>query len=198
MTSGYVALSESVLIITAAVLFYIALTDLKEFKIRNELIIVLVGLFFFHAVMSGRWVSIYWNIAVAAIVFAIMLFHYSQKMMGGGDVKLLTVAFLWVGVTYALPFTLLLLAFAVVHAIVAWLGWANVQQTGRRKRIPFAPSIAGALIGTFVCSFLLNDPAMNRTIAFDLFARGPASLPPGAPLSVDELKRSLGIVPGEK
>ena len=34
-------LSHVVLVITAAVLFYVALTDFKEFKIRNELVLVL-------------------------------------------------------------------------------------------------------------------------------------------------------------
>ena len=38
-------MSHVVLVITAAVLFYVALTDFKHFKIRNELILVLAGLF---------------------------------------------------------------------------------------------------------------------------------------------------------
>jgi hypothetical protein len=33
-----------VLVITAAVLFYVALTDFKQFKVRNELIFALAGL----------------------------------------------------------------------------------------------------------------------------------------------------------
>ena len=40
--------SQIVLIITAATLFYVGLTDLKHFKIRNEFIIVLTALFFLH------------------------------------------------------------------------------------------------------------------------------------------------------
>ena len=188
MTSGYVA-SESVLILTAAILFYIALTDLREFKIRNDLIIVLLGLFLVHAVLSGRWVTLYWNIGFAFFFFLILLYNYSRNLVGGGDVKLLTVAFLWVGVTYALPFTLLLLTFAIVHAIAAWLGWANVQQTGKGRLVPFAPSIAGALICTFVFSFVLDDPAMTRFNSIDFLA-GPPSLPP-MPSSADELRRDL-------
>ena len=45
--------SQTVLILTGAVLFYVALTDLKHYKIRNELILVLTGLFFLHAILSG-------------------------------------------------------------------------------------------------------------------------------------------------
>jgi Flp pilus assembly protein protease CpaA len=142
-------------------------------------------------------VSIYWNLGFALFVFVILLFNYSQKMVGGGDVKLLTVASLWVGIGYALPFAVLLLIFSSVHAISAWLGWARAVQTGSRKRIPFAPSIAGALIGAFVVSFLLDDPSMTRMDMIDIAARGP-SLPQGMPHSVDELKRNLGIGSGGK
>jgi prepilin peptidase CpaA len=173
MTSSYAA-AEMVLIFTAAILVYIAFTDLKEFKIRNEPIILLVGLFFIHAVLSGRWVSIYWNIGIALCVFVILLIHYSWKMMGGGDVKLLTVAFLWVGVSYALPFAVLLLAFAVVHLIALRFGWARFQQSGPRKQMPFGPSIAGALIGVFVVAFLVGDLAMNRFNAIEVLLQPPS------------------------
>jgi Flp pilus assembly protein protease CpaA len=50
-------LSHVVLVITAGVLFYVALTDFKHFMIRNELILVLIGLFVVHALLSGRWAS---------------------------------------------------------------------------------------------------------------------------------------------
>jgi prepilin peptidase CpaA len=188
MTPAYVA-SASVLILTSALLFYIALTDLREFKIRNDLIIVLLCLFGAHALLSGRWVSLYWNIGFALLFFLVLLYNYSRKLVGGGDVKLLTVAFLWVGVGYALPFTMLMLVFAIGHAIAAWMGWAKVQQTGRRKMVPFAPSIAGALIGTFALSLLINDPEMNRLYTIDILEQ-PRTLPP-LPSSVDQLQRNL-------
>jgi prepilin peptidase CpaA len=188
MTSVDIA-SASILVLTAAILFYIALTDLKEFKIRNELIIVLIGLFLVHALISGRWSSLLWNVGLALLFFVILLLHYSRKLVGGGDVKLLTVAFLWVGISYALPFTILLLAFSAVHATAAWLGWAKTDQTGARRRIPFAPSIAGALIGAFVVALILDDPAMSRLNGIDLFL-GRRTLPP-LPGSADQLRRDL-------
>jgi len=48
-------LANAVLVLTAAVLLYAALTDLKHYQIRNELIIVLAGLYVLHAFLSGRW-----------------------------------------------------------------------------------------------------------------------------------------------
>jgi prepilin peptidase CpaA len=148
------SLSHVVLVITAAVLFYVALTDFNEFKIRNEFILVLAGLFIVHALLSGRWVSAHWNLAFAALMFCIMLYFYAQKLMGGGDVKILTVGFLWVGFSCALPFAVLLAIFAAVHVVAAKFGWAQVQQVGGKKRIPLAPSVAGALILCFILGCL--------------------------------------------
>ncbi len=142
-------LSHVVLVITAAVLFYVALTDFKQFKIRNELILVLAGLFVVHALLSGRWVSAHWNLAFAALMFGVMLYFYAQNWMGGGDVKILTVGF-----GCALPFAVLLAVFAAVHVVAAKFGWAEVQQVGDKKRIPLAPSVAAALILCFILGCL--------------------------------------------
>ena len=143
-------LSHVVLVITAGVLFYVALTDFKEFKIRNELILVLIGLFILHAFLSGRWVFAHWNLTLAAFMFAVMLYFYAQGWMGGGDVKILTVGFLWIGFDCALVFAVLLLIFAIVHVVAAKIGWIRVQEIDSHKRIPFAPSVAGALIVCFM------------------------------------------------
>jgi prepilin peptidase CpaA len=142
--------SHILLVLTAALLLYIAVTDFREFKIRNELIISLAVLYLIHAAMSGRWVSMHWNIGFALLMFGLMLYAYSQRLMGGGDLKLLTVAFLWVGPWCALPFAAFLLIFAVVHTVAGKYGWVNVQEAQGRKRIPFGPSIAGALILVFL------------------------------------------------
>jgi prepilin peptidase CpaA len=147
--------SYILLVLTAALLLYIAATDLREFKIRNELVISLAVLCFAYAAMSGRWVSIHWNIGFALLMFALMLFAYSQRLMGGGDLKLLTVAFLWTGPWCALPFAIFLLIFAAAHTLAGKYGWLNVQEVeGGKKRIPFGPSIAGALIVVFVIGCL--------------------------------------------
>ena len=148
------ALSHVVLVITAAVLFYAALTDLKQFTIRNDLILVLVGLFVVHALLSGRWVFAHWNVTLAALMFCVMLYFYSQNLMGGGDVKILTVAFLWIGFNCALVFAVLLAVSSAVHVLAAKFKWVEVQQVGERKRIPLAPSVAAAMILCFVLGCL--------------------------------------------
>jgi prepilin peptidase CpaA len=72
-------------------------------------------------------------------------------MEGGGDVKILAVAFLWTGLSGALPFAILLALFASAHGLAAKLGWVKSQITAAgRRRIAFAPSVAAALICTFM------------------------------------------------
>jgi prepilin peptidase CpaA len=154
--SSSVYASELVLIATAVVLFYVAHNDLRHYKIRNELIAVLAALCFIHATVSGRWIELQWNIAFAAVMFVAMLVLYAQRLMGGGDVKLLAVAFLWVGIGCALPFAVLLLLFAGLHVLASRLGWVPTRaaEGDERPRIPFAPSVAAALIGVFMLGCL--------------------------------------------
>src|SRR5262245_14215597 len=146
--------SQVVLILTGALLLYVALTDLKHYKIRNELILALTGLFFLHAVLSSRWTALPWNLGFAAILLAIMLYPYSMKMMGGGDLKLLTVAILWVGPFCALPFALFLLLFAGIHAFALKVKLVEGNAVGERQSMAFAPSGAGALLGWFLIGCL--------------------------------------------
>jgi len=147
----------AVLVITAALLVYGAVKDLRDYSISNVFILVLGGLFILHAVLSGRWVTLYENVAFALLMFAVLLVCYARGWLGGGDVKLLTVAFLWVGLRCALPFSLLLLLFATLHTVAIKLKWVEGRRVAGRLKIAFAPSINAALIGTFA-SGCLSSP----------------------------------------
>lgn len=154
------ATSYVVLVIAATILFYVALTDFREFKIRNELIVALGCLFVIHSLLSGHWMELHWNLAFAFLMFVILLYFYAQNWLGGGDVKILTVAFLWVGLRCAFPFAVLLLIFSTAHFVAAKFKWVNVRQIEGRQQIPFAPSVAAALIAIFMLGCL--QPLPNR------------------------------------
>jgi prepilin peptidase CpaA len=139
----------AVLIATAAVLLYAAIRDFRHYSISNLLVLALAGLFLLHALVSGRWVTLHENVLFALLMFAFLLLCYARGWMGGGDVKLLTVAFLWVGIHCALAFALLLLLFASVHAFAAKLKWVEGRMVGGRLKIAFAPAVSAALIGSF-------------------------------------------------
>ena len=144
------AASQAVLLLTGGLLFYMALTDLKHFKIRNEFVLVLAALFFLHAFVSGRWVIIQWNFGFALLLSLIMFYFYLKNMMGGGDLKLLTVALLWVGPFCALPFALFLLLSVCIHIAAVKLKFIEPRVVSGKDWIAFAPSVAAALISVFI------------------------------------------------
>jgi prepilin peptidase CpaA len=148
------AASQTILVLTAAVLIYVALTDLKHYKIPNEFVLVLTALFFLHASLTGRWVTVHWNLGFALLLFLVMVYFYSKKMMGGGDLKLLAVALLWVGPFCALPFALFLLLFICIHLLALKLKLVEVQVVSGKKWIAFAPAVAAALISVFMTGCL--------------------------------------------
>jgi prepilin peptidase CpaA len=153
MTSHLQA-SLSILILTSATLFWVALTDFRNLKIRNEAVLVLAGLYFLYAAVSGRWATVPWNVGFAVLMFAGMIYVYAVKKMGGGDIKLLAVAFLWTGPWSVLPFAILLVIFLGIHYLAVRLNWAEGVKSPQGLRIPLAPSVAGALIGTFALGFV--------------------------------------------
>jgi prepilin peptidase CpaA len=143
----YPMLSLWILALTAVTLFWVALTDLREFKVRNEFVAILAGLFVAHALSSGAWVSMQWNFAFALLMLAAGAYAYSLQQIGGGDLKLLAVAFLWTGPWFAAPFVVLLLIFTGAYYVAARFGFAAAKETAAGLRIPLAPPLAGALIG---------------------------------------------------
>jgi prepilin peptidase CpaA len=149
MTGAHQFLANLVLIITATTLFYVAVNDLREFKIRNEIVITLACLYGIYAFLPGEWVDAWRNVALAVFMFVFLLIFYARGWLGGGDVKILTVGFLWVGDRYAMPFSIFLLIFACIHVLAARLGWVRVRYAGGTTLLAFAPAVAGALIGVF-------------------------------------------------
>jgi prepilin peptidase CpaA len=148
------ASSGAVLLIAAGILLYMAVKDLRDYAISNVFILILGGLFILHAFLSGRWVNLHQNIAFAVLMLVFLMVCYSRGWVGGGDVKLLAVAFLWVGIRCALPFSLFLLFFATLHTMAAKLRLVEGRLVNARLKIPFAPSVSAALISSFVSGCL--------------------------------------------
>ena len=151
---AYPTLSLWILVLTAATLFWVALTDLREFKVRNEFVAILAGLYLLHALCSGAWASMQWNFAFALLMLLGGTYAYSLRQIGGGDLKLLAVAFLWTGPWFAAPFVILLLIFTGAYYVAARFGFAAAQRTAAGLRIPLAPSLAGALIGALALGLI--------------------------------------------
>jgi len=129
-----------------AVLFYVGFTDFQTFKIQNNVVLLFAILYALFAIVARTPSEILSNLVLAAIMFAILLWLYSSGVIGGGDVKFMTVACLWVGLHCALLFSIILFLLIGLHVLAAWTGWATTKPMAGRLAIPYAPSIAGALI----------------------------------------------------
>jgi prepilin peptidase CpaA len=137
-------------IAAVAVLLYVGFTDFRTFKIRNDVLLLLVFLYVLLAIVSRSWIQVIEDVILAIVMFTVLLWFFAQKVIGGGDVKLVSVACLWIGVHCALLFSGLLLIFIMLHVGAARMGWAHTKPMGGRYAIPYAPSVAGALIGVIV------------------------------------------------
>ena len=104
--------------------------------------------------------TVAWHVGVAVAMFFVAIVFWLLNWLRAGDVKLLAVSFLWVGFTYALPFTILMLIFAVGYVLMAhnfeWVPRLSSKEGAKEKRwIPYAPLVAAALIGVFVLKFFV-------------------------------------------
>jgi Flp pilus assembly protein protease CpaA len=133
-----------------AVLFYVAFTDFTAFKIRNDTVLLLLILYVLFAFIDRSWTEILTDIVLAAIMFGVLLWFYTRGVVGGGDVKLITVICLWIGAHCALLFSAVLLVLIGLHLAAASIGWARTKPRAGRLAIPYAPSVAGALIASIV------------------------------------------------
>ena len=141
-------------IAAALVLLYAGITDFRIFKIRNYVVLLLLVLYVPFALVARSWFDIATNVLFALIMFAVLLWFFAKRVIGGGDVKLMAVACLWVGVHCVVPFAILLLLLIGVHVAAVRIGWAKTKTISGRNAISYAPSIAGALIGVMLLGCL--------------------------------------------
>ena len=137
--------------LTIALLFA-AFTDLKSRRIANWLnvVIAVAAPAFWWASGLDLWPGIAQQIGVATATFAICAGLFAVRMMGGGDVKLLTALALWVPPA---AFLKLVVVMALAGGVLTLVfgAWHITRRRRDRIAIPYGVAIAiGALwvIGT--------------------------------------------------
>ena len=128
------------------ILVWVAIEDLRRFRIPNVAILLLVGCFLLACLAQGREGLLLPHLAFGAAALALLFGAFVLGMIGGGDAKLLAVALLWVGPEGAFVFAVSLLILVVVYAAGSRVGLLPARRHGRRTMIPYGPSIAGAWI----------------------------------------------------
>jgi len=135
-----------------ALLAFIAFDDLRSYRIRNVNVCMALVLTLALLWLTKTSADYLFHLALACVCAAVLLLAYAGGAMGGGDVKLLAVAFLCVGPAGSLLFALALLGLALLYWLAATLSLAPSRRIGGRLRIPFGPGIAGAWIVVILAS----------------------------------------------
>ncbi|MCI0466160.1 MAG: prepilin peptidase [Beijerinckiaceae bacterium] len=122
--------------------------DLRNYRIRNEAVAALVVLYLLKIILLGQFAEASYHAIFAALMFLGLLAAYARGLLGGGDVKLLGAAFLWLGLDSSLLFSLFLIAFTLMYAALAKLGAVPKRMVAEKTKIPFGPCIGSAWIAT--------------------------------------------------
>lgn len=127
----------------AIALLIAAFTDLRRRQIDNWLNASIAGAapVFWWASGLTLWPGIAIQLAVAAAAFAVLAGMFALRMMGGGDVKLLTALALWVSPA---AFVKLLVIMAIAGGILTIVmgGWHIIRRRRDRLAIPYGVAIA--------------------------------------------------------
>ncbi len=140
-----------------AVMVHAGIGDLRTMRIPNRVVLLLLAGYLVAIPLVGLTLpDVAWSFAAAAVVFALGLVGFSFGWMGGGDVKLLAVATLWLGAGNVAPLvfytsvfgailTILLLIFRALSLPVAlqqhdWVSRLHQRDEG----VPYGVAIAAA------------------------------------------------------
>jgi len=63
---------------TVAALFYVALTDFLTFKIRNEVVLLLLILYVLFAFVTRSRFEVMTDVLLAIVIFGVLLWFYTQ------------------------------------------------------------------------------------------------------------------------
>ena len=127
----------------ACALAFAAFTDIRHRHIGNGLnaAIALAAPLFWWASGLALWPDIAAQFALAISVFAVLCVLFALRMMGGGDVKLLTALALWIQPALFLKL-IVIMALAGGALTLLMAGWHTIRRRKERLSIPYGVAIA--------------------------------------------------------
>ncbi len=153
MPDGY--FSYGLLGALAIALLVAAFTDIRRRQIDNWLTaaIALSAPLFWWASGLSVWPGVAWQLGVALATFIILAGLFALRVMGGGDVKLLTALALWIEPEWFLRLLIVMALAGGVLTIV--LGAWHVARRQREKlAVPYGVAIAGAGLWVLAAQYL--------------------------------------------
>ncbi|QIG54849.1 peptidase [Altererythrobacter sp. BO-6] len=127
----------------AIALLFAAFTDLRRRQIDNWLNagIALAAPIFWWSSGLSLWPGVALQFGVALAAFAVFAGLFALKMMGGGDVKLLTALALWIEPTWFLKLLVVMALTGGVLTVVMG-AWHIMRRERDRIKIPYGVAIA--------------------------------------------------------
>ena len=137
------SISYGLLIALAIALVFAAFTDLRRRQIDNWLNagIALAAPAFWWASGLSLWPDVVIQLGVALAAFLLFAGLFALKMMGGGDVKLLTALALWVSPQHFVEL-LMVMALAGGALTIVMVGWHTARRQKDKLAIPYGVAIA--------------------------------------------------------
>lgn len=151
------------LIALAIALVFAAFTDLRRRQIDNWLnaAIALAAPAFWWSSGLSLWPDVALQLGVALAAFVLLAGLFAIKMMGGGDVKLLTVLALWIQWDVFIQLLMVMAIAGGVLTIVMGI-WHVMRRQRDRLAIPYGVAIAFG--GLWVLYFNLLPAAAMAAI----------------------------------
>lgn len=140
-------ISYGLLIALAIALVFAAITDIRSRTIHNWLNggIALAAPVFWWASGLSLWPDVAIQLGIAVLAFAFFAGLFAVRMMGGGDVKLLTALALWIEPNAFLQL-LMIMALAGGALTLAMGAWHVMKRDKSKLAIPYGVAISfGAL-----------------------------------------------------
>jgi len=150
--------TDVTLTLLAALAFWAALNDVREYRIPNRIVLAIAALYPVHVLVSAEPVAWGGAMLVAAIALVVGMILFFTGVLGGGDAKLLAAVALWAGPANILEFLTITAVLGGAMAVFMsgpWrlglaLGLDSVGQTGLRNVLvanfmPYGVPIAGGV-----------------------------------------------------
>jgi prepilin peptidase CpaA len=143
------------LIALAIALVVAAFTDMRSRQISNWLngAIALGAPLFWWSSGLALWPDIALQIGVAVAAFAVFAGLFALKMMGGGDVKLLTALALWVSPVIFMQLLVVMALFGGMLTIIM-VCWHTMRRQKDKLAIPYGVAIAFGGLWVLAANYL--------------------------------------------
>ena len=148
-------LDRAIVLAMTGVLAFAIFDDLRNYRIRNSVVVMLFCLCVVDLLLRADLRQIVTHAVFAAIAFGLLILAFQRNWLGGGDTKLLAIAFLQTGPELVLSYAIILLVLTMIYWGGATLGVFPSQRIGARLKVPFGPSIAGAWMIILIFSLAL-------------------------------------------